>query len=190
MQFFFAELLEARNSPGRSNAVMVTHSRDEAYKLCPDILVMENGHVLGAGNTRELFARPGLAKIARITGCQNISPIKRLGEREVLALDWGLRLVTAEPVTDAVTHVGIRAHDLVSVSPAMHTCAEGENQVGLRVIHEIEEPFERVVIFTNAAPDTLSGGTKEMWWKFSKYAGIAALPAMLRLPPESLLLLG
>jgi molybdate transport system ATP-binding protein len=186
MQFFFAELLEERSSPGRSGAVMVTHSRDEAYKLCADILVMENGQVLGAGNTRELFARPGRVKIARITGCKNISPIKRLGERELLALDWGLHLVTAEPVTDTVTHVGIRAHDLVPVLP------DGENQVSLKVIHEIEEPFERVIIFTNAAPhhDAGSGGTKEIWWKFSKYTGTAALPARLRLPPESLLLLG
>jgi molybdate transport system ATP-binding protein len=196
MQFFFAELLEARSSPGRSGAVMVTHSRDEAYKLCADILVMENGQVLGAGRIHELFTRPGLVKIARITGCKNISPIKRLGERELFALDWGLRLVTASPVTDTVTHVGIRAHDLVPVSPELPNDAEGENQVAPQVIHEIEEPFERVIIFINAAPDAPSGGTKEMWWKFSKYAGTAALPAgqllppRLRLPPESLLLLG
>jgi molybdate transport system ATP-binding protein len=199
MQLLFAELLETRRPAG--DAIMVTHSRDEAYKLCADTLVMENGQVLGKGPTRKLFDNPGLVKIARMTGCKNISPIKRLGEYELFALDWGLTLVTAAPVTDSVTHVGIRAHDMVpcpTIQQSAQTEQEQTNLVRIKIMHEIEEPFERGIIFCNAETEMFSTPAKtgELWWKFSKYVtgssfvpGQVQYPERLRLPPESLLLL-
>ncbi|GHV75252.1 ABC transporter [Spirochaetia bacterium] len=174
MQLQFMELLETRK-----DVIMVTHSRDEVFKLCSETLVMDNGRVLGKGPTRELFANPGLVRIARLTGCKNISPIKQTGEREIFALDWGLPLHLAAPLPPGITYAGIRAHDF---RPSLN---EGCNQIRLAVKAKSEEPFERVALFTNAdAPDAAG----VLWWKYSKYLGFE-MPERLFVPPEAVLLL-
>ncbi|MDR1587841.1 MAG: ATP-binding cassette domain-containing protein [Treponema sp.] len=179
MQLYLVELLALR-----SDVILVTHSRDEAYKLCAEVLVLEQGRILGRGETRELFRNPGSTGIARLTGCKNISPVKRTGEYGIEALDWGLGLRTALPVGPDITHVGIRAHDFCSELPAS---APAENRIRVRLTRRLEEPFEEVVLFTNAdAKGPEERG--EIWWKFSKYSK-TAVPEYLSVPPESLLLL-
>ncbi|MDR3303080.1 MAG: ATP-binding cassette domain-containing protein [Treponema sp.] len=177
MQARFLELFSARG-----NVLLVTHNRDEAYKLCAALVIMDHGQILQQGTTREIFERPASVRVARITGCKNIASVKRLGEREIHARDWGLTLRTAEPVADGVTHVGIRAHDL---RPAAN---EAYNQIRTAIVQRSEDPFERVVIFTNADAVTPGLPTGELWWKYSKY-----LPAQhderLFIPPDALLLL-
>jgi molybdate transport system ATP-binding protein len=178
MQLQFLELLKTR-----SDVIMVTHSRDEAFRLCAELLVMDEGRALGKGPTKELFDNPGLLRVARLTGCKNISPIKKTGEKEIYALDWALPLRLNAPVPDDATHVGIRAHELVPAAPA-GAC----NWIRLNVTRHSEEPFEHVVLFTNAdAKNRPESG--EIWWKYSKYMGYNTIPDRLFMPPESLLLL-
>jgi molybdate transport system ATP-binding protein len=178
MQLLFLELLKFRD-----DVILVTHSRDEAYKLCAEILVMDGGRVLGKDSTSALFANPGSVRIARLTGCKNISAVKQTGEKELYALDWGLPLTVAAPVPPDITHVGIRAHDLVPVGEDR----SGPNQVRLSVSRRSKEPFEEVVLFTNADA-RFPNERGEIWWKYSKYMGYT-IPERLRMPPESLLLL-
>ncbi|MDR1467755.1 MAG: ATP-binding cassette domain-containing protein [Spirochaetaceae bacterium] len=178
MQTEFVGLL--RSFP---DAILVTHSRDEAYKLCGEIAVMENGRVIRHDKTAALFARPETVSVAEISGCKNISPVKKLSERAVYALSWGLRLVTACPVDDTVTHIGIRAHDFTLPE-------NGENEtnvVRLNVRLENDEPFEKMILFSNADAKDESE-QQEIWWKFSKYL-CRAIPQRLRVPPERILLL-
>jgi molybdate transport system ATP-binding protein len=177
MQLQLPELLKSRR-----DIIMVTHSRDEVYKLCGEILVMDRGRVIGKGKTARLFANPGTAEVARITGCKNISPVRVTGEREIFAPDWGLSLRTALPVESDVTSVGIRAHDF---RPAR---GEGFNEIRVSVKRSQDEPFERVILFTNAAargPEEKG----ELWWKYSKYLEYNEIPERLFVPPEALLLL-
>ena len=42
-------------------ALLVTHNRDEAYRLCRDMIVMDGGQVLRTGGTKEVFADPQTA---------------------------------------------------------------------------------------------------------------------------------
>jgi uncharacterized protein YfaS (alpha-2-macroglobulin family)/ABC-type sulfate/molybdate transport systems ATPase subunit len=170
MQVRMQELLADRN-----DAILVTHSRDEVFKLCGELLVMDGGRTLKKGPAKELFRNPGLAAVARLTGCKNISPARRLGEREIAALDWGLTLRTAVPVGDGITHVGIRAHDFVPVFPGEDRGAgvntgvnAGVNLVRIRPLGSSEEPFERALLFSNAAARRPEEG-HELWWKYSKY---------------------
>ncbi|MDR0377939.1 MAG: ATP-binding cassette domain-containing protein [Spirochaetaceae bacterium] len=184
MQVWLKELLTSRD-----DVVMVTHSRDEAYKLCAEILVVDGGRVLRKDRTRELFANPVLVSVARLTGCKNISPVKQTGEKEIYALDWGLPLSLPAPVPPGVTHIGIRAHDLLPVweDGVPGLLPNRQNQIRLMLTRRSEEPFEEAVLFTNADAGTPEG-RGEIWWKFSKYLGYT-LPQRLYMPPESLLLL-
>ncbi|MDR2143840.1 MAG: ATP-binding cassette domain-containing protein [Treponema sp.] len=170
----------------RGDVILVTHDRDEAYRLCGGILIMDQGVILAAGPVKEIFADPGTVRAARLTGCKNISAAVKTGERELLALDWGLRLRTAAAVAPYISHVGIRAHNLRPAS------GEAYNLVRPRVKRRTGEPFEELVLFTNAEAET-GEGRGEIWWKFSKYAETAKnlpeIPECLFLPPEALLLL-
>jgi molybdate transport system ATP-binding protein len=184
MQFQLLELLKTRG-----DVIMVTHSRDEAYRICSEILVMDEGRVLGKGETRELFRNPGLVRIARLTGCKNISPIRQTGEREILALDWGLPLTLDYPLPPGISHVGIRAHDFLLQGGS--SPEKPLNGIRPAILQRSEEPFEHAVLFTNAdAKVPEERGI--IWWKYSKYAGThthSDVPERLFVPSASLLLL-
>jgi molybdate transport system ATP-binding protein len=205
MQIHMLELLA-----NRRDAVLVTHSRDEVFRLCGELLVMDGGRALTMGKTRDLFARPGLTPVARLTGCKNISPVTITGEREIYAVNWGVTLGTGVPVPAGTTHVGIRAHDLAPVFPAaVGNPAVGNptggNLIRMKVTSCSEEPFEEAVLFTNADAVPADGNADNrsadgryadgipadntLWWKYSKYLNLPALPPYLYAPPERLLLL-
>ncbi|MCD8352370.1 MAG: ATP-binding cassette domain-containing protein [Planctomycetaceae bacterium] len=166
------------------DVIIVSHSRDEIFKLSDSCLVLSDGSILGRGETRELFRRPGKLQVAKLTGCKNFSRAERMGGKRVRAIDWGLDLETESEPGVAINHVGIRAHDFTVVPDDE---PDAPNQVRVAVRERSEDPFEWTVLFGSpAAPDD---GESRLWWKYSKYMGINAIPKRLRLPPEALLLL-
>ena len=74
-------------------SVMVTHDRDEAFQLCKNIMLLDKGHVLIAGNSRKIFQDPVTCKAARLTGCKNISKLSVLantGSAPLTGTIWNL----------------------------------------------------------------------------------------------------
>ena len=168
----------------KGDILMVTHSREEVYRFCPKIAVVHNGHVVARGDTREIFQNPCHVTAAKLSGCKNISRIKRIGENRVYALDWNTELVTAESVGDEVRYIGIRAHDLQPVYDGTYQ----ENLVSCLHPELPEGLFEQVVLFRTAEQsDSL------LWWKVGKEqwreAFVQKLPDQFYLPPEALMLL-
>ncbi|MDR0527337.1 MAG: ATP-binding cassette domain-containing protein [Spirochaetaceae bacterium] len=178
MQLQLLELLESRE-----DVILVTHSRDEVYRLCSELLIMGDGKISAKGETKEVFKNPGTVQIARITGCKNISAIRVLEGNLVFALDWGIRLRLCAPPPSGITHIGLRAHDFQALA---EDSLPAHNLIRLNVIRRWEEPFESGLIFTNA--DGGSSEKGELWWKCSKYL-LKDVPERLFIPPESLLLL-
>jgi molybdate transport system ATP-binding protein len=168
------------------HSILVTHSRDEAYKLCREIAVMDNGRIVKQAETKRLFAHPETVFAAEITGCKNISPIKKLSAYEVYALSWGLRLTTHDLVDDTITHIGIRAHDF-ALPEDDNENGNTPNTVSLNISLENDEPFEKAVLFSNRDAKDASE-RQEIWWKFSKYLH-RDIPQKLHIPPEHILLL-
>jgi molybdate transport system ATP-binding protein len=174
------------------DVIMVTHSRDEVYRIADELLVMDKGRIFGQGSVRDLFANPRTTLAARLTGCKNISSAAPAGTapdgaQEVYAKDWGLTLRLPRPAggegQGRITHIGVRAHDFVPVLPG---AAGGFNQVRIALATRSESPFEHIVLFINAdAADPQE--RQELWWLYSKYAGIDALPERLFVPPSAIL---
>ena len=161
-------------------ALLVTHNRDEAYRLCREMIVMDGGRVLRAGETKAVFADPRSCTAARLTGCKNILPCVKAGPRSVRLAGWEAELHLAAEVPEAVCAVGIRAHDFAP-------CAAGApNALPVRVVSSGENPFDWNLICT--AP----GGEGRLWWKVSK-ATLASpepeTPQYLTVRPESVMLL-
>lgn len=53
--------------------LFVSHNRDEAYRLCSRIAVMEQGRIEVCKERRALFAAPETCAAARLLGCENIA---------------------------------------------------------------------------------------------------------------------
>ncbi len=167
----------------QGTVLLVSHNREEVYQLTEEVLVMENGHLIRHGSTKEVFRDPQVLGAAKLTGCKNISEAEKRGDYLVYAKDWGLLLHTAVPVADDCTYVGIRAHHLQPVG----SLTENAFPVGKTTV--AAAPFEVVFLVKNAD----FAEKKEIWWKVSKNDTTQEieeqLPPYLRIPPENLLLL-
>lgn len=164
-------------------ALMVTHDRDEAYQICEYLLLMDQGRIIGRGRTKELFQNPGTVKAAVLTGCKNISRIIPINEHRVKAVEWNQELEVGQRVDESVTHIGIRAHDMIPADGWKEgTDSRGNNMVRTGTARVSEMPFEWYV--------TLENG---LWWKKGKQAGEYShefhLPEALYVPKEAILLL-
>lgn len=76
------ELLELLSGYDK-DILMVTHSRDEIYRFCEHMLIVENGRQAGFGVTKEIFKNPGTPAAAKLTGCKNIEK-----SREWTTIRW------------------------------------------------------------------------------------------------------
>ena len=171
------QFLSLLRSYGRQ-AVLVTHSRDEAYHLCSRLCVMDGGRILRAGGTKEVFADPGSEPAARLTGCKNIARAVKADEYEVDVPEWGIRLTAAKPVPDDIRAVGLRAH-------YFHPRAAA-NRFAVRLDSELEEPFEWILLFRYEGQDDASPA---LWWRMPKDKKPSAMPEALGIAPENVLLL-
>ena len=148
--------------------IMVTHDRDEAFRMCDRLGVMEDGRILAVKGTKELFADPETRTAAVITGCKNIAKARKTGEREVFVPEWNIRLTTGTPVRDGLEAVGVRAHHF---SPD-----EAENRFPVRILREMEEPFEWVAEFVYPGQKE---GSAPVWWRLSKDKKPAEMPSII-----------
>lgn len=158
-------------------AVLVSHDRDEVFRLSDRIVVMDNGQIQTAGLRDEVFRDPRTRSGAVLTGCKNISRVRRLDGARVQALDWGITLALEESPADGA-FVGIRMHD---VRPG-----DGENAFWARVTEEIENPFSFTVMLR---PEEAGEESVPIGWEMEKAAWrrLRASRVKISLPPESIL---
>ena len=158
--------------------LMVTHDRNEAYNMSREIAVMDGGRLLTVKPTKALFADPGSVQAAVLTGCKNIAKARRVDDHTVEVPDWGLRLETRQAVREDLCAVGVRAHYFNPAAP--------QNRFPVRLVEEMEEPFETILQFRFASqkPDS-----PPVWWRLSKEKRPAQFPAELGIAPVNILLL-
>ena len=168
------ELAEVIRDFGRT-VILVSHDRDEVFRLSDKIAVMSEGGIETFGEKTAVFARPATRSAAILTGCKNISPIKKLGQRRLLALDWGMELETAEDIGDA-GYLGIRMHDLCF--------GPGENAFHCRLVSETENPFSYTLMFVKGESSPVGLETDKGTWE-----NLRCRETYIRLPPEKCILL-
>ncbi len=175
LQLSFADILKHSFS---KDAVLVTHDREEAYRLCGRLLVLDDGRIAGEGTRDEIFERPESIAAARITGCKNISEVELCPDGWLYARAWGIRLKPEGAVRKDIAAVGIHARDF-------EVCAgEGINCIRVLNAELVQSPFGKNILF-----ETEQGG--RMWWSCSgaDYDG-KTLPEYLYINPRKLLQLG
>lgn len=147
--------------------LLVTHNRDEAYRLCREMIIMDQGQVLRTGGSKEVFADPRSTTAARLTGCKNILPCTRVDDHTVRLAGWEIALHLARPVPLDCTAVGIRSHDLVPCPP------DTPNALPVKVASISENPFDWNYICTSP------GSEGQLWWKVSKATLADPKPTLL-----------
>lgn len=166
----------------RGSVIMVTHSRDEAYRMCEKMLVIDHGSAVRGGNTKDIFADPQLLSVARLTGCKNFSRAQQLDERTLHALDWGVDLRVERPIPPQTNYLGIRAHDFYPWQPGMPEY----NRLPCHLLTRSDSPFEKNIIFTTL-PQQIR--PPRIWWLHGRKEYIGELPAYLSVAPQHILLL-
>ncbi len=169
------------------DVLLVSHSRHDIYRFCPNVLAIDDGQVLQTGTLNDIFFTPINNKVARLTGCNNISPAAKTGAYEVYAIDWDIHLTTAVPVAEDIHYVGIRSHDIRVAD--IENNENGENIYQMELLDLVESPFE----YKYHMKATSKNAKEAIWWKTYKdlnpNATPESFPQKIQLPKEKLLLL-
>ena len=161
------------------SVILVSHDRDEAYRMSDRIAVMNNGKIEIYGDKKIVFDEPKTNASAILTGCKNISSIKHLDNNKIYAVDWGMELSVGNGFENA-SFVGIRMHYLRP--------GEGENSILCHVVEEIENPFSYIIMLR---PDGKNDTTpvsleidKATWISIRHEAIRVCLPQKFLIPLE------
>lgn len=121
----------------QGTVILVSHSRDEVYRFCEELLIMDAGKVVTFGKTKEIFENPEYKEAARLTGCKNFSRARRIDAHTIEADDWGIRLHVKQEIPAGCTWLGYRAHYFRPIWGERQ-----ENCLKVQVASEAKMPFE------------------------------------------------
>lgn len=172
--------------------ILVSHDRDEVYRMSDRIAIMDCGKIQAVGTKKEVFQNPQTSRGALLTGCKNISAVSVLSpnsfseskitssekKMQVFAKDWGISL-TIPATKPTITFIGIRMHDI--------KLGSGENSFRCQVIEEIENPFSYTIMLKPLGTKT----STPLGFELSKEEWLRqrAPEITIQLPPQTFLLL-
>ena len=87
--------------------ILVSHSRDEIYRMSEEMLVMDHGRIVGQGETKALFQNPRTKVTARLTGCKNIADVQTKEQNEIVVPDWGIAFPIQNRSTEGIQSVAV-----------------------------------------------------------------------------------
>ena len=126
--------------PGPS--ILVSHNRDEVYRISSKVAVILDGHVDSCAEKKELFAHPPTYESALLTGCKNFSRVRRIDDTHVEALDWGTTLTCNSQVSEDIHWIGVRPHFVRFAD------GPGENIIPCHVLQVIDNLTDIIVMFS------------------------------------------
>ena len=164
--------------------LLVSHDRNEVYRLTDRIAVMEQGKVVDVQEKKALFQNPKTLAATLLTGCKNISRLEKQEDGRFFALDWGI-YITAKESLEKIKYVGFRAHYFETTS----TIAE-ENVIQCKIERVIEDTFSAVVMFKHEG-NSENGDRSLMRYELpkEKWEELKDKPLFLRIPQEKLILM-
>jgi molybdate transport system permease protein len=92
--------------------IFVTHDIEEAFRFCQELIVVDDGKLLARGPMHDLFHKPGFVRVAKLTGCENIGAVVSDSSTDFTVPSWGCSVQLPNTVTENITHLGVRAHDI------------------------------------------------------------------------------
>ena len=93
--------------------IFITHNLEEAYRVCPNLLVIDRGKTIAYGKKQDIFNHSRNFRVAQLTGCKNFSRGVAINPHQVRAMDWGCVLEVTETIPESLAYIGIRAHQII-----------------------------------------------------------------------------
>ena len=137
-------------------AVLVTHSRDEVYRLCTSVCCLQEGHSEKTQSVHAFFRNPETVAGAKLSGCKNVSPVQVLDDHRLYARDWDTVLFFRNGIPEDVRPwlfaAGIRAHRFHAEQRP-----EDDNMFIPQDAAVMEDPFEWNILFHTDVERTVPG---------------------------------
>ncbi|MDD7408789.1 MAG: ATP-binding cassette domain-containing protein [Anaerovoracaceae bacterium] len=127
-------------------SIIVSHNRDEVYRISDNIAVIADGKKNCYGDKESLFRNPPTYESAVLTGYRNFSHAEYIDEHHVKAVDWNT--VIRHDADKDVRMVALRPQHLKLTGKA------GENTATFRVGKAIDNLNEMILMLTT--PDNRS----------------------------------
>ncbi len=160
------------------DVIIVSHSRDEIYKLCDEIALLHDGRIQKKDTVKKIFADPGSIQGATLTGCKNIVSAEKKDKYEVWVPEWNVSFKTGNPVSDSIKAIAIRAHYFNPKTTV--------NNYPVELVEEVEEPFEWTLKFRYAESKEEA---ELIWWRLPKDKRPSKFPKQLGIIPANIMLL-
>ena len=120
----------------------VSHNRDEVYRICRKVCVINNGCSEKVSSVTEFFNSPPTLASALLSGCKNYSKIKKLSNDKVYALDWKTELKCSANIPDDAEYIGVRAHRIL---PLGNKDEFMPNMINCRVLEVRHDLFSVII---------------------------------------------
>ncbi|MBR3154909.1 MAG: ATP-binding cassette domain-containing protein [Lachnospiraceae bacterium] len=176
--------------------IMVSHDKDEIYRFSEELLIVDAGHVIRHGATREVFSNPGTRSAAVLTGCKNFSRAERIDDHHVRAMEWGITIETERVLPEGIRDLGFRAHQFRPVymrdeeTLASRPPQKLKNAVRCNVVSQAQLQFERNYYID---PESRDGDGSLITWLVQRelwpMLDEKGLPDYLVMPEEDFLFL-
>lgn len=131
--------------------LFVSHSRDEVYRICDRVCVMERGSSSPVIPVKQLFEAPESRAAALLSGCKNFAraEVKKAAlsgkPGQIYVQDWGETLTFTGEHASEVNYVGVRSHFIYPVS-ATEAAAKPENTFRCQIEKVIDDVFSTVIM--------------------------------------------
>ena len=119
----------------------VSHNRDEVFRICKNVCVMNEGRTERVRSLRELFESPDTLASSLLSGCKNYSRAERIDEHTVHALDWNSDFKCTAKLPENMGYIGVCAHHI-----QLCGVREGEgNVLSCKVLRVTQDVFSTIV---------------------------------------------
>lgn len=106
------ELADTLKHFGRET-LFVSHNRDEVYRLCHSVCVLNDGKSEAKQSIQDMFQHPHTYAACLLSGCKNFSSIRRLNDWQAEVLDWGIMLASDRKIPEQATWIGVRSRSIL-----------------------------------------------------------------------------
>lgn len=183
--------------------LFVSHSRDEIYRICDSVCVMDKGRSAPVAPVKAMFEEPKTMAACMLSGCKNYSAAQPDPEKSgrgqetawVRAMDWGVSLDCGQRVPEDISCIGVRSHYIHLISGEIP--ADAKNVMECRIRRIVEDVFNMVVMVSsiNARSDSHNVWLrlempKEQWKAYEEQESARVGDRiMVRIHPKDILLL-
>ena len=119
----------------------VSHNRDEVYRICDRVCVINRGRSEPVKSVREFIDAPPTISSAILSGCKNYSRAVFVDEHRLFASDWNMNLTCAVPVPKDTAYAGVRAHYFIPITEE----EDGENFMRAKVAEIKDDLFSALI---------------------------------------------